>query len=110
MDHLFVYGTLRLGHANEHVMKKIGGEWREAKIRGRWFEEGWGYENHGLCGMVVDAQGSEIPGQIFSSSNLKNHWGTLDNFEGSDYERVETRAVCSNGDIVDVYVYALKRG
>jgi len=33
----------------------------------------------------------------------------LDEFEGRDYERVEARAICSNGDIVDVYVYALKR-
>ncbi len=109
IEHLFVYGTLRPGDANAHVMEPIGGEWREATIRGRWLKEGWGYVNHGLRGMVVDAQGQEIPGQILTSSNLKNHWATLDDFEGSDYERVQTRAVCANGDIVDVYVYALKK-
>ena len=26
MQHLFVFGSLRPGYANEHVMKKIGGE------------------------------------------------------------------------------------
>jgi len=109
MDHLFVYGTLRPGDANEHVMNDIGGEWRVATIKGRWFEEGWGYVNHGLRGLVVDAKGQEIPGQIFTSPKLKNHWAMLDEFEGRDYERVKARAICSNGDIVDVYVYALKR-
>jgi len=53
MDHLFVYGTLRPGEANEHVMNDIGGEWRVATIKGRWFEEGWGYVNHGLRGLVT---------------------------------------------------------
>lgn len=109
MDHLFVYGSLRQGGANEHVMQNIGGAWRDATIRGRWFKEGWGYVNHGLRGMVVDAQGEEIPGMIFTSGNLGDNWGVLDDFEGSDYERVKTRAVCSNGEIIDVYVYALKR-
>jgi pimeloyl-ACP methyl ester carboxylesterase/gamma-glutamylcyclotransferase (GGCT)/AIG2-like uncharacterized protein YtfP len=108
-EHLFVYGTLRPNDVNAYVLEPIGGEWREATIRGRWLEEGWGYVKHGLRAMVVDAQGQEIPGQILSSSNLKNHWAALDDFEGSDYERVQTRAVCANGDIVDVYVYALKK-
>jgi len=110
MDHLFVYGSLQPGEANEHVMKGIGGEWRKATIKGRWHEEGWGYVNHGLRGMVVDADGQEISGYIFTSSNLKSHWAMLDEFEGSDYERVETSAICSNGESVGVYVYALKRG
>lgn len=109
MDRLFVYGSLRPGYANEHVMAKIGGEWREAIIKGNWYEEGWGFVNHGLRGLVVDEDGEDISGQIFSSSNLKNHWGLLDDFEGSDYERVEARAVCPNGDVETVYVYALKR-
>ena len=109
MQHLFVYGSLRPGYANEHVMTKIGGEWREATIKGKWFDEGWGYVNHGLRGMVVDAQGESVPGFIFSSSNLETHWAIIDDFEGEGYERVETRAVCANGDVVDVWVYGLKR-
>ncbi len=109
MQHLFVYGTLRPGHANEHVMNKIGGQWRAATIRGNWFKEGWGYVNHGLRGMVVDDAGEEIPGFVFSSENLANNWALIDDFEGSDYERVDVRAGFPNGDGLDVFVYALKR-
>lgn len=109
MQHLFVYGSLRQGYANEHVMNNIGGEWREATIRGTWHKEGWGYENHGLRGMVVDQAGEAIPGFIFSSENLDRHWPALDDFEGSDYVRDSVQARCTNGDVVDVYVYALKR-
>lgn len=90
-------------------MNNIGGDWREATIKGKWYKEGWGYENHGLRGLVVDGNGEEIPGFIFSSVNLENHWATIDDFEGGDYERVKARAVCGNGDVTDVYVYALKR-
>ena len=59
--------------------------------------------------MVVDEEGAGISGQILTSANLKKYWTSIDEFEGSDYERVETHAVCANGDVVDVYVYALKR-
>ncbi len=109
MQKLFVYGTLRPGYANEHVMNNIGGEWREATIKGTWYEEGWGYENHGLRGMVVEAKGEIISGFIFSSNNLNDHWKNLDAFEGDDYERVETRAVTTDGAVENVFVYALKR-
>ncbi len=109
MQKLFVYGSLRPGYANEHVMNSIGGDWQAATIKGTWHEEGWGFENHGLHGMVVDAQGEVIPGYIFTSENMNDNWATLDEFEGSDYERVETQAVTHDGDAVDVFVYALKR-
>jgi gamma-glutamylcyclotransferase (GGCT)/AIG2-like uncharacterized protein YtfP len=109
MPKLFVYGTLRQGHANEHVMNNIGGTWQAATIKGTWYEEGWGFEKHGLRGMVVDAEGEQIPGFIFSSDALNDHWATLDAFEGSDYERVEVRAETPEGRVETVYVYALKR-
>ncbi len=109
MEHLFVYGTLCSGGANAHVLNEIGGEFRKATVKGTWHKEGWGYENHGLRGMVVDASGGEIPGQIFASENLENQWAMLDDFEGSDYQRVKTTATRSDGDVVDVYAYVLKR-
>jgi pimeloyl-ACP methyl ester carboxylesterase len=109
IQHIFVYGTLRPGDSNEHVMKDIRGEWRDASISGVWHKEGWGYEKFGLPGMVVDKNGEEIKGLIFSSANLQEYWVTIDNFEGPDYERVKTQAVCPNGDVIEVNVYALKR-
>ena len=109
MQYLFVYGTLRPGYPNEHIMNNIGGEWKEATIKGRYIEEGWGFDNHGLPGLVVDNEGQQISGFIFMSKNLNNHWVFLDDFEGSDYARAETNALCSNGDVKKVHVYALKR-
>ncbi len=109
MQNLFVYGSLRPGYANEHVMANIGGDWCDATVKGRWYKEGWGYEKHGLRGLVVDPDGEIIHGSVFSSPNLPDHWAILDKFEGADYERVQTLARCSNGDDVEVFVYALKR-
>jgi len=110
LQHLFIYGSLRPGYPNEHVMTKIGGDWRAATIKGTWHSEGWGYVNHGLRGLVVDEAGEDIPGFVFSSTNLKDHWQTLDEFEGGDYERVMARALYADGGGQDVFVYALKRG
>ncbi len=109
MQHLFIYGTLRPGYANEHIMNDIGGEWHEATIKGRFVKEGWGFDNHGLPALVVDEEGQEIPGYVFSSENLEKHWAFLDDFEGSDYQRVAAHAVCSSGDVMNVQVYALRR-
>ncbi len=109
MQHLFVYGTLRPGYSNEHIMNTIGGEWHEATIKGRYVKEGWGFDKYGLPALVVDSEGQEISGFVFSSENLEKHWTFLDDFEGSDYQRVETRATCANGDAINVQVYALRR-
>nr|WP_298099253.1 gamma-glutamylcyclotransferase family protein [uncultured Shinella sp.] len=109
MKPLFVYGTLRPGDSNEHVMKKIGGEWKEASIKGRYINEGWGFRKHGLPALLVDEAGQDIPGYIFISENLEKNWSVLDEFEGVDYDRVVTKAVCTDGEVVDVYVYALKQ-
>ena len=91
------------------MLNDIGGAWRAATIAGKWYEEGWGFENHGLRGMVVDAEGEIIPGFIFASATLKDHWSKLDAFEGRDYERVETHAKTTYGEFETAFVYALKR-
>ena len=42
MERLFVYGTLRPGHSNAHIMDSIGGEWQPGYITGTFYERGWG--------------------------------------------------------------------
>lgn len=42
MESLFVYGTLRPGHENAHIMENIGGEWLPGYVRGTFYERGWG--------------------------------------------------------------------
>lgn len=39
---LFVYGTLRLGQPNAHVMERIGGEWLKGTVLGELEQRGWG--------------------------------------------------------------------
>lgn len=39
---LFVYGTLGPGRPNEHVLRAIGGKWKEAFVKGYLWPQGWG--------------------------------------------------------------------
>lgn len=48
MERLFVYGTLRPGHSNAHIMDNIGGEWQPGYVKGLFYERGlWGGDR--LC-------------------------------------------------------------
>jgi gamma-glutamylcyclotransferase (GGCT)/AIG2-like uncharacterized protein YtfP len=69
-------------------------------------QEGWGAEA-GYPGIVLDEQGSDVQGFLFSSESLDGHWARLDEFEGDDYERVLTTAKRENGTTVDAYIYRL---
>ncbi|ALM50906.1 gamma-glutamylcyclotransferase family protein [Halomonas huangheensis] len=106
MQRLFIYGTLGPGRPNEHVMQKIGGSWKAATLKGRLLKSGWGAAM-GFPGLVIDEDGEEIQGHVFSSENLSNNWQSLDNFEGAEYQRVLTTVTLASGEHVDAYVYAL---
>lgn len=108
MDSLFVYGTLGPGRPNEHVMQKIGGQWRTALVRGRLVQEGWGADM-GFPALVLDEAGDDIRGHVFVSENLAHSWADLDEFEGAEYQRVLTTALLEDGSRVETYVYALRR-
>jgi len=108
VEQLFVYGTLGPGRPNEHMMTEIGGTWLTATVNGTLLQKGWGAEM-GYPGIVLDTNGDEVEGFVFSSDNLASHWPRLDEFEGEAYERVSTRARLNDGNLVDVYVYALKK-
>jgi gamma-glutamylcyclotransferase (GGCT)/AIG2-like uncharacterized protein YtfP len=105
---LFVYGTLAPGRPNEHILADVPGEWEPASARGTLFEEGWGAAA-GYPGIVLDAEGDEVKGLVFTSHALADHWERLDHFEGEGYERVLTTVQLKDGSLVDAYVYALRR-
>lgn len=105
-ERLFVYGTLAPGRSNQHVLADIPGEWEQATVRGRLFPEGWGAAL-GYPGIVLDDQGSEVQGFLFSSEHLAAHWARLDKFEGESYERVRTTVKLQDGKTVDAYLYEL---
>ena len=104
---LFVYGTLAPGRPNEHVLANVPGEWEPATVIGKLFEEGWGAAA-GYPGLVLDKDGGDVEGFLFSSEKLAEHWRRLDEFEGDGYERVLTRVKLKNGTAIDAYIYALK--
>jgi gamma-glutamylcyclotransferase (GGCT)/AIG2-like uncharacterized protein YtfP len=75
-------------------------------VRGKLFPEGWGADA-GYPGIVLDEQGSEIKGLLFSSESLAQHWARLDEFEGGGYKRVPTTVTLRDGTAVKAYIYSL---
>ncbi len=106
---LFVYGTLQPGGVNEHVLATIEGSWQPGSVRGRLLDEGWG-ASHGCPGIVLEADGPEVNGFLFSSAALPAHWPELDRFEGEEYVRVVTNVLLESGETVTAEIYVLKDG
>lgn len=107
MQRLFVYGTLAPGRANAHVLTGIDGTWEEASVTGKRYAEGWGAAL-GFPGLVLDPQGEQVAGFLFSSEQLGVHWARLDEFEGEGYERVVAQVKRSDGSRVGAWLYELK--
>lgn len=108
MQHLFVYGTLAPGRANHQVLQNIPGSWEAATLRGVLRQEGWGAAM-GCPGIIPNADGDEVEGFVFSSTQLADHWSRLDAFEGEGYERILVTVKVNQTDNVEAYVYALKQ-
>ena len=108
MQKLFVYGTLRPGQPNEHILKEIGGQWKKGYIWGELFEEGWGAEL-GSPGIRLKNKTDKVEGYVFYSDNLSDHWKQLDSFEGEAYERVMVEVeLIEENQKVDAFIYVLK--
>jgi gamma-glutamylcyclotransferase (GGCT)/AIG2-like uncharacterized protein YtfP len=107
MNRLFIYGSLQPGGPNEHVLGSVDGEWEPAVIKGKLIDSGWG-ASLGYPGLVIDDEGVEIPGYVFSSPNLQSKWDELDELEGRDYERTIAEVALANGSFVRVHVYILR--
>lgn len=105
-ERLFVYGTLAPGRPNQHVLADVPGTWEPASVRGTLLAEGWGAAI-GYPGIVLDADGAEVRGQLFSSEALHAHWARLDAFEGEGYERVPTAVRRQDGSVVQAWIYRL---
>lgn len=105
-QHLFVYGTLGPNKPNAHILEVIGGTWRKGSVKGLLKEAGWGAEL-GFPELMLNSDGQTVDGYIFSSEQLDTLWNNLDEFEGSEYQRVLTEVTLENGQIQLAYVYAL---
>lgn len=105
-ERLFVYGTLAPGKPNAHVLADVPGRWEPATVTGTLHAEGWGAAQ-GYPGIVLDDDGDIVPGLVFSSDELANHWARLDAFEGDGYERVIAKARLADGRVVEAFIYRL---
>ncbi len=107
IQRLFVYGSLKPGHANAHLLEAIGGMWQPASVIGTLQPVGWGAAQ-GYPALMLDENGAEVYGLVFTSERLAQHWQALDEFEGDDYERVLTTARVDGGGTVEAYVYVAR--
>ena len=103
-DKLFVYGTLKPGEPMDHLLESIGGRWEKATLRGELIEAGSAPGVH-YPGVILDESGDVIEGFLFISENLPDHWGTLDRYEGRDYQRVKVDVRLEGGEVEKAYVY-----
>lgn len=108
MERLFIYGTLAPGRPNEHKLSDISGNWQEASVKGKLYQEGWGAEM-GYPGIILDENDNEVKGFVFSSDELYKKWDELDTFEGKEYCRVSTKAYLEDGSIVEAFIYELNK-
>ncbi len=106
MEALFVYGTLRPGHSNAHILDNIGGEWLPGYVTGTFYEFGWGAAA-AFPGLVLDDNGARVEGFIFHSAALSAHWPMLDAFE-EGYDRVKTEVTTPDGGCVSAWVYQIQ--
>ncbi|RWR02233.1 hypothetical protein ED28_09210 [[Pantoea] beijingensis] len=106
MASLFVYGTLRLGHSNAHILENIGGEWLQGYVTGTFYEYGWGAAAD-FPGIVLDKNGPRVNGYLFLSDNLEAHWPMLDEFEDG-YDRVEVSVTTLNNQQITAWIYQLQ--
>ena len=92
---LFVYGTLAPGRSNAHVLADVPGRWEPASVAGHLIEGGWAAAL-GYPGIVLDENGGEVPGLLFSSEHLPAHWGRLDAFEMRHVEKAKVGHIVSS--------------
>ena len=87
------------------MLRELDGVWTRGTVRGHLIERDWGTAA-GFPEIVVVESGPEVEVHIFTSRDLPDHWGTLDEFEGSEYKRIPTW-VRSGGTDVAAHLYAL---
>ncbi len=106
-QHLFVYGTLAPGRHNARQLADIDGSWQPATVRGHLLRPVRGSTGYCPC-LVLDEEGDEVAGLVFSSVELHRHWPRLDRFEGPAYRRVSTVARTAGGGELDVQLYEFR--
>ena len=85
-ERLAVYGSLRPGERNAHILAPLAGHWSRGAVRGKLRPILSGYAR-GYTGLVLAADGDEVPVDLLSSRGLPAFWAELDAFEGPEFIR-----------------------
>ena len=104
---LFVYGTLMPNCPNAYFLENIVGKFIPATVQGKLVDAGWS-ASMGYPGIRLDKKRDTIHGFLFYSSNLINHWDSLDEFEGEEFVRTSVTVERYDELDVDTYIYMLK--
>ena len=99
------YGTLAPGRVNHHRMAGLKGRWQKGTVRGRLVDAGWAAAL-GYPGLVVDPLGPAVEVDLVESSELPDHWASLDEFEGTGYRRAVTQVRTAYGEL-DAWIYVI---
>lgn len=101
---LCVYGRMRPGGPDAHVLEPFGGVWSNGEFPGY-------LQTEGVCtmdqcpGLAWAPDGPANLGHILTSEKLSASWASIDSSEGGDYVRLLTPVRTKTGDIVaNVYV------
>ncbi len=105
-DHrLAVYGTLRPGEANHHVLAPLGGTWRSGSVRGHRIDRAtYGGQ---YPAVTLDPAGESVPVMVLESDALPAEWPRLDEFEGPAYRRVSAEVTLDSGERIEATIYVL---
>lgn len=104
-ERLAVYGTLRPGQANAHILEPIDGIWLTGWVRGDLKQRGWG-ASHGCPGIRLALDRGLVRVDLFCSHRLPEMWSALDAFEGAEYRRA-VAPVMVGGRTVAAQIYEL---
>ena len=105
-ERLAVYGSLRPGGNNHHLLGGIDGTWVPALVSGTLHHAGWAAED-GYPGLRLSDTGPLVEVLVFCSFGLPSLWAQLDEFEGPDYRRRRAPVlVGANKFLVNIYELA----
>ena len=84
---LAVYGSLRPGQPNHHIVAPLGGRWEHGVVEADLVRGGWG-AGMGFPAIEPRPGGQVVPVEVLTSTALPDDWPRLDEFEGDEYCRV----------------------
>ncbi len=98
VERLAVYGTLRPGESNHHLIAGLAGTWTRGTVPGRTYTARWsGLE--GYPALRLDPCGDPVEVWVLTSPELTRCWDRLDAFEGPGYRRVRTTVATDDGPV-----------